>query len=123
MIARHIFEGGYYFMIPIVTIWVIVFIIAITGFIRYFSGTEPTKLRKNNNLVLFLGSFAFLYGLLGQIIGLLAAFKAIEAAYDISPAIIAGGLRVSFLAPVYGFVIFIISLIVWFINRNYLLNK
>lgn len=122
MVFEHIYIGGIYFMLPIVALWLVTLVLGTYTVAKAQSGPATEKLRKTNNLVLFLGSFAFLIGLLAQVIGLLEAFQAIERAGDISPALIAGGLRVSFIAPVYGFVLFIISLLVWFINRNYLLK-
>ena len=42
-----------------------------------------------------VGLFTMITGILGQLIGLLDAFKAIEQMGDISPAMLAGGLKVS----------------------------
>lgn len=124
MILKHIYEGGYFFMIPIVIIWLAVIGITVTDIVRRVSGIEkPTKFQRNNNLILFLGSFAFLLGVLAQIIGMMQALSVIEQVGDISLALIAGGLKVSFIAPVYGFVLFIVSLTVWFINRTYVLKS
>ena len=53
-----------------------------------------------------------LSSILGQIIGLYAAFEAIEAAADISPAMLAGGLKVSLITTIYGLLIFVISLLI-----------
>ena len=52
-------------------------------------------------------------GVLGQMLGLFAAFTAIEAAMDISPAIMAGGLKVSMITPMYGMVIMVLSYLLW----------
>jgi biopolymer transport protein ExbB/TolQ len=68
--------------------------------------------------VLFLGSFAFLIGMLGQILGLMQALRVIPEIKDISPALLAGGFRVSLLAPVYGFVLLLVSYIIWFLTRR-----
>jgi biopolymer transport protein ExbB len=38
-------------------------------------------------------------GFMGTVIGMVGAFDAIEAAGDISPAIVAGGIKVLFLPP------------------------
>lgn len=65
-----------------------------------------------------IGLFALFFGLLGQIIGLMGAFKAIEMAGDVSQGILAGGLFVSSLTTAYGMVIFLLSLILDFIVRT-----
>ena len=62
-----------------------------------------------------LGLLALIVGVMGQLIGLYYAFNAVEAADDISPAILAGGLKVSLIAPIYGFFIFILSYLIWFV--------
>jgi hypothetical protein len=38
---------------------------------------------------------------------------------DISPALIAGGFQISLLAPVYGFVLLIVSYVFWYVNRRF----
>ena len=119
MIVEHLFMGGISFMLPIYIMWIVVIFFTIKFLLNYYSeNRDLKKLAKQNSLIIFIGSFAFLFGLLGQIIGLYNALLAIQAASDISPGIMAGGLRVSLIAPLYGFVLFLISSIVWFIYRN-----
>ena len=43
------------------------------------------------------------------------AFTAIEAAMDISPAIMAGGLKVSLISTLTGLIIYLISIVIWFL--------
>ncbi|MCF8378655.1 MAG: MotA/TolQ/ExbB proton channel family protein [Bacteroidales bacterium] len=59
------------------------------------------------------GVIALVTGFLGQMVGLHYAFTAIEAAGDVSPSILAGGLKVSMIAPIYGLLIFLISYLLW----------
>lgn len=119
MLVEHLFMGGIYFMLPIYLMWIAVIFFSVKFLLNYFSANKDfKKLSKQNSLIIFIGSFAFLFGLLGQIIGLYEALQAIQAAGDISPALMAGGLRVSLLAPLYGFVLFLISGIIWFNYRN-----
>lgn len=107
-------------MLPIYIMWVAN--IVLTGIIVYrFMNKEAksnSSLKTLSELVLFLGSFAFLFGILGQIIGMMEAMQAIQKIKDISPALLAGGFRVSLLAPVYGFVLLLISYTVWFVTRR-----
>ena len=69
---------------------------------------------------MFFGSFAFLIGISGQMIGLMAAFDSIQrAGYpSIAPQIIAGGLKVSFIPTVFGMFLLLLSAIIWFVCRN-----
>lgn len=69
--------------------------------------------RKRLGYIKSIGLFALVTGILGQMIGLFMAFTAIEQAMDVSPAIMAGGLKVSMIAPMYGMVIFLVSYILW----------
>jgi len=59
-------------------------------------------------LVRHLALFILVLGILSQAQGLYQALSAVEAAGDISPALLAGGLKVSFIAPIFGFVEFLV---------------
>ena len=120
MIAKHLFEGGPLFMSVIYSLWITVIILAIRFLIIYFKDKQDTKLKKTNDAILFLGSLTFLIGIFGQSIGIFMALSAIQAVGDISPALIAGGLKVSMITTLYGFGLLLVSSIVWFIYRNLL---
>lgn len=62
-----------------------------------------------SNLVREAGLLALALGVLGQLIGLFEAFKAIEAMGNVSPAMLAGGLKVSSITTIYGLIAFVIS--------------
>ena len=68
---------------------------------------------KKLKLIKTTGIFALVTGILGQLIGLYSAFTYIEAARDISPAILTGGLRISMITTIYGMIIFLISYLCW----------
>lgn len=96
----------------LVTIWGIgMLVFTAQKVIHFFVQGRFTK--SGLGLILLFGSLAIVTGFLGQAIGLISAFNAIEAAGDISPALVAGGLKVSMIAPVYGTLLFIFSLIFW----------
>lgn len=61
------------------------------------------------------GLFIMITGILGQLIGLLQAFNAIEAVNDISPSILAGGLKISMITTLYGILIYLLSILLWFL--------
>lgn len=73
------------------------------------SGASPGKLKN----IPIAGSAAFMLGLLAQVIGLYQAMNAIQQAGDVSPALLAGGFKVSLIAPIYGLIIFVITLLVY----------
>ena len=107
MLVKNLVEGGIWFMLPIYVLWVTVIVLSATLFVRILIKKEADT-RKHRDVILFLGSFAFLWVLLGQVLGMIQAMGAIERARDISPDLIAGGFKISLLAPVYGFVLFIV---------------
>jgi len=119
MIVKHLIEGGIYFMLPIYILWIVVIILLIKQLLNYFSSPKSNKkLEKNNSIILFAGSFAFLYGIFGQIIGFFQVLNVIEAEGNIAPSLIAGGLKITLLSVLYGFSLLLVSAIIWFIFRN-----
>lgn len=90
-------------MIPILLILllsVILFFIAMIG---------KRDARQTAELIGYLGSLALAWGILGSIIGLIGAFDAIEAVGNVSPPILAGGLKVALLCPLFGLVCYLVS--------------
>lgn len=61
------------------------------------------------HLVREAGLLALALGVLGQLIGLFDAFRAIEMMGGVSPEMLAGGLKVSSVTTIYGLMGFIIS--------------
>jgi len=121
MIVKHFFEGGPYYMAPIYMMWIVVLFFTIKLFLNYFSDKRNfEKLEKYNSIILFSGSFAFLFGIFGQIIGFFQILDVIHREGDIAFYLIAGGLRVTLITVIYGFALLLVSAIIWFINRNLL---
>ena len=69
-----------------------------------------------------IGLFALIWGVFGQVIGLIDAFHAIESAGQVSQGLLAGGLRVSSYTTAYGLFIFLISVLLRIVALN-VLNK
>lgn len=115
------YMGGPLFMF-IITIWGIgMLVFSILKIINFFVQQKFTK--SGIGLILLFGSLSMVTGFLAQAIGLFEAFNAIEQAGDISPSLMAGGFRVSMIAPLYGTFIFIFSLIIWgFLKEMYTRN-
>lgn len=65
--------------------------------------------RVNIELVKELGYAALSLGIIGQLLGLYDAFRAIEIMGKVSPALIAGGLKVSSIPTLYGILILFIT--------------
>ena len=90
-------------MIPLVVLLLIIFFLLGKEFVK------TDSLSKTKELVSSLSLFAVVWGVLGQVIGLIAGFDAIEAAGSVSPGILAGGLKVSFIPLAFGLVIYLIA--------------
>ncbi len=115
------YMGGPTFM-SIVTICAIVMLVfSVKKTLQYFVHKRMKK--QGLNLILLFGSLAMVLGFLGQAVGLVSAFDAIQQAGDISPSLVAGGLQVSMLAPMYGTIVFIFSLIIWGFLREIYVRK
>lgn len=66
------------------------------------------------SLVKEIGIFGLVLGIFAQFIGLYEAFQAIEQMGSVSPALLIGGLKVSSVTTLYGFVIFLITYLLYF---------
>lgn len=69
-------------------------------------------------LSLFI-ALAPMFGFLGTVVGMVGAFDAIEAAGDISPSLVAGGIKIALLTTVAG----LIAAIILQIGYNYCISK
>ncbi len=109
--------GGPLFMGILTGILFIVLAIAVFNLILVLKKDykDLDETRKRLRYMKSIGLFALVTGLLGQMIGLYMAFNAIEQAMDVSPAIMAGGLKVSMIVPMYGMVIFLISYLLYLV--------
>lgn len=83
----------------------------IISVVRYLTAEEKTK--NKLDLIKSFGLLAMITGVLGQLIGLFDALKAIEQMGQVAPGILAGGLKVSMITTLYGLTIYVISLIIW----------
>lgn len=105
------YRGGPLFMTLIILAGLFMAGIAVYFVIKMINGDQLPKSRLK--AIPIAGSLAFMLGILAQAIGLYQAMSAIQAAGDVSPALLAGGFQVSMIAPIFGIFIFIISLIVY----------
>lgn len=96
-------EGGPFFMYSLL----IVFIVIVLLFVQALIKKDTTS--KNRKLIGHFSLFAVAWGFAGQIMGLITAFDVLEMAAEISPQVMASGLKVSFLAPLFGLIIAIIG--------------
>lgn len=101
-----ILDGGVLFTVPITMIAAIVLILLIQNLSESSSSPQWSKRNKFANS---LGLFALVFGILGQLLGLMDGLSAIQHAGGISPAMLAGGIYTSSISTMFGLVTFIIA--------------
>ncbi len=69
-----------------------------------------------------LGLFAMITGFLGQLIGFTGMFDALElaagAGEEIQPALVYGGIKVTMICSMYGILIYLFSILLWFVSSS-----
>lgn len=118
---QYYYEGGPGFMFVITVIGLLMLAFSVIKIFRMVANKEFDQLQLS--YILLFGSLSLVVGILGQGIGLFQAMIAIQAAGDISPSLIAGGFKASMIAPLYGIIIFVISLLFWGILKEINLRK
>ncbi len=84
-----------------------------------YGSVEMGKLEKGLVWISLFIALAPMLGFMGTVIGMIQAFDAIEAAGDISPSLVAGGIKVALITTVSGLIVAIILQILY----NYLVSK
>ena len=84
-----------------------------------YGGVQMGLLEKNISWLSLFIALAPMLGFMGTVIGMINAFDAIAAAGDISPAVVAVGIKVALLTTVFGLVVAIILQIFY----NYIISK
>ena len=122
---KMFYMGGPLFMGILTLILICIVAWAIYHLFPVLTGKEISLSKTKSKLkhIKTLGSFAAVFGILGQLIGLYQAFAILEEKGNISQSLIAGGLKVSMIPTLYGVIIFLLSLLIWFILDNTLSQK
>ena len=84
-----------------------------------YGGVLTGRLEANLSWIALFIALGPMLGFLGTVVGMVQAFDAIEAAGDISPTIVAGGMKVALITTVFG----LITAIILQVFYNYLLSK
>nr|WP_319571964.1 MotA/TolQ/ExbB proton channel family protein [uncultured Draconibacterium sp.] len=75
------------------------------------------------SLIRMAGLFAAALGVLSQITGIVQALGAIRAAEDISPQLVMGGAIVSFYTTIWGLIVLLVSLPIYFVLKEFIKQK
>lgn len=96
-------EGGPLFMYTTLIILIVMIALLVRGFLK------KDARQKTITLVSSISLFVLVWGFLGQMLGLIGAFDAVQNAGDVSPSLLAGGLKVAILSPLFGMIAFLIA--------------
>ena len=91
-------------MLPILALLILTIVLIVKGFLN-----KENDKSKIISLIASVGLFTLVWGVLGQVIGLIGGFDAIEAAGNVSPGMLASGLKISFLTTLFGLIVFLIA--------------
>lgn len=123
-IEYNFIAGGYEFMsvlsleLIIATAWIIY------QFVKGYNSKHP----KQENILRkigygkSMGLFALATGFLGQMIGLIGMFQVIAEHPDVEPEKIFGAIRVTMISATYGVLIYLFTLLLWFI-ASFIIEK
>ncbi|WP_130735425.1 MotA/TolQ/ExbB proton channel family protein [Flavobacterium sp. J27] len=103
VILDRIYEGGPFFMVPIAFILIAILVLLVWALLK------RETIKKCKELIASLSLFVLVWGFLGQSIGLISAFDAIQSLGNITTEILAGGLKVTFLTVVFGMFTFLVG--------------
>jgi biopolymer transport protein ExbB len=84
-----------------------------------YGGVEVGRLERGLSWIGLFIALAPMLGFMGTVIGMIDAFDKIAAANNISPAIVAGGIKIALLTTVFGLIVAIILQVFY----NYLLSR
>ena len=100
-------EGGALFMSLILICLLLSIFFTVKSVFNIKTNIEVSK--KMLKLISVSGSLGLAIGVMGAFIGLITAFDVLEASGGAEPAIIAGGLKVALLSPLFGLFTFSVS--------------
>lgn len=96
-------DGGPFFTYPML----ILLLVIIALFIKAFMDKDGYK--KTISLISSLAWFTVAWGFLGRTIGLIMAFDNVSAHGELTPSLLAEGLKMALLNPLFGIVVFLIA--------------
>ena len=74
-----------------------------------------------------MGLFALIVGIVGQMTGLYAMLSAIEKEFtkgmEINPALVFEGIKVTMICTIYGILIYLLSIVLWFVSSMLIEKK
>jgi len=112
------YMGGPLFMGILTVIFIFMVAWAVYHFLPVISKNvfEPISLKAKLKHIKTIGTFGLVIGILGQLVGFYGIFEGVEQAGEVPPALLMGGLKVSMVTTFYGIIIYLTSLLLWFVS-------
>jgi hypothetical protein len=118
-VTRHFIMGGYEFMSALTLEFIIATAWIIYQFVKGYISKQPNKEKILRKIAYgkSMGVFALATGFLGQMIGLIGMFDAIKGApADLDTRLIYDAIGVTMISATYGVLIFLFTMILWFVS-------
>ena len=117
MLIDLFFQGGELFMSVLTLLLILAIVVAFVNGRAVLSKDQEPLVEKRAKLsyIKSIGTLAIIVGIFGQLLGLISAFDTIEGVGGVSTPMLMGGLKVSLISTLYGFVIFILANIIWLV--------
>ena len=96
-------QGGPFYSYTIFIIFIVVLALFISAFL------QKKDYNKTISLMSHFAWFAVAWGFLGRTIGLIIAFDNVSAHGDLTPSLLADGLKMALLDPLFGIFVFIVA--------------
>lgn len=96
-------DGGPVFTITIFILLIVILVLFIKELLN------RKNYQKSIDLIASIGWFAVAWGFLGRTFGLISAFDAIAAAGELTPRLMADGLKMALVDPLFGIFVFIVA--------------
>lgn len=84
-----------------------------------YGGVQMGQMEKNVSWISLFIALAPMLGFMGTVIGMIEAFDRIEAAGDMQPSLVAGGIKIALLTTVFGLIVAVILQVFY----NYIIAK
>lgn len=95
-------DGG-----PIFTYTIFILLLVIIAF--FIKGLVKNNTQKNIDLIASISWFAVAWGFLGRTFGLIKAFDMVAAQGELTPRLLADGLKMALVDPLFGIFVFIVA--------------
>lgn len=96
-------DGG-----PVFTVVILICLLAVIA-LFFISLSKKEKNEKFMSLMKHVAWFAVAWGFMGRTFGLIHAFDAVAASGDLTPSLLADGLKMALVDPLFGIFVFVVA--------------